>query len=205
MKKNLNIFIICNIALFFLLREDIYSIQKRILPDGSIEYFNEKHVPKNTNNIKLPSEYDHIIKPICEELKIEPLLIKSIIQIESGFNPYAISPAGAMGLMQLMQQTARYYNVKNPFDPFENINAGIRHFNAMLQQFDGSIELALAAYHAGSAAVKKNTGIPPYSSTRKYVKNVMELYTGKTYSFNSGSGTLEKRIDANGDIIIFSR
>jgi soluble lytic murein transglycosylase-like protein len=96
-----------------------------------------------------------------------------MIQVESAYQPGARSRKGAMGLMQLMPETAKQYSVSNPYDPRANIDAGIRHLKSLLQQFD--VSLALAAYNAGEAAVRKFGGVPPYRETRQYVTRILQL------------------------------
>lgn len=104
---------------------------------------------------------------------LRPELIRAVIQVESGFNPRARSPKGAMGLMQLMPATARAYNVRNPYDPKANIAAGVKHLKTLIDKW--GVELALAAYNAGEGAVKKFNGVPPYRETRKYVTKILSL------------------------------
>jgi soluble lytic murein transglycosylase-like protein len=104
---------------------------------------------------------------------VDARLVRALIQVESAYKPTARSPKGAMGLMQLMPETARQYALGNPYDPRANIDAGIRHLKSLLQQFDES--LALAAYNAGESAVRKFNGIPPYRETQQYVSRILQL------------------------------
>ncbi len=110
---------------------------------------------------------------------LDPRLVVAVIAVESGFDPKAVSPKGAMGLGQLMPQTAAGMGVKNPFDPLENISASIRLIRGHLEKFEGDpyqLALALACYNAGSGAVRKYRGIPPYKETQSYIQKVVSLY-----------------------------
>lgn len=110
---------------------------------------------------------------------IDSGLIRAVIKYESGFNPTAVSSAGAEGLMQLMPETARMLGVQNSFDIKQNIDGGTCFLRDMLELFNGDLELALAAYNAGPATVRKYGGIPPYEETKKYIENVLKEYNKK--------------------------
>lgn len=112
---------------------------------------------------------------------LDPRLVDALVVAESGYNPQAVSKKGAMGLMQLMPQTARRLNVEDPFDPEQNVRGGVQEFSRLITRYSGNLGLALAAYNAGEGAVSRYRGIPPYSETRKYVAKIMESYTGRPY------------------------
>jgi len=107
---------------------------------------------------------------------LDPDLVRAVIRVESGWNPHAVSKKGAMGLMQLMPATAAEYGVADPFNPDENIRAGVAYLRRLIDRFDGKTELALAAYNAGPGAVEKyHRTIPPYRETRSYVKRIVSV------------------------------
>jgi hypothetical protein len=117
-------------------------------------------------------DYGDVIAEHASQHGLTPDLVRAVIQVESGFNPRAVSPKGAMGLMQLMPATARDLGVMNPFEPEQNIAGGVRYLKQLLDRYDSNVELALAAYNAGPASVERYSGIPPYRETQDYVKKV---------------------------------
>jgi soluble lytic murein transglycosylase-like protein len=123
-------------------------------------------------------ELDSIIDEASRRHDVDPNLVRSLIKVESNFNARAVSPKGAMGLMQLMPGTARTLNVRNPFDPQQNVDGGVRHLKHLLQDFNGDVKLSLAAYNAGAGAVARSKGVPRNAETRRYVKRVTALYGG---------------------------
>jgi soluble lytic murein transglycosylase-like protein len=120
--------------------------------------------------------YDAIIEKYASDYRLDPSLIRSIIATESGFNPKAVSPKGARGLMQLMPATAERLGVTNSFDPEENIRGGAKHFRYLLDNFNNNLELSLAAYNAGENLVQRLGRVPEIKETRAYVKSVTARY-----------------------------
>jgi soluble lytic murein transglycosylase-like protein len=120
--------------------------------------------------------YHAIIVQAATRHQVDPALVKAIIMAESGYNPRAISKSGAKGLMQLMPRTAEAMGIEDIFDPEHNINAGVKYFKKLLNQFEGNLKLALAAYNAGSRKVREYQGIPPFKATRYYVDKVIQYY-----------------------------
>ena len=115
---------------------------------------------------------NELVASIAGRHDLEPLLVDSVIRVESNYNPYAISPKGAMGLMQLIPVTARRFGVSDTFRPEQNIEGGVRYLKYLMQLYNGDERLALAAYNAGEGAVAKYKGIPPYPETQNYVYQV---------------------------------
>ena len=124
--------------------------------------------------------YAREIREISERHGVSRELVEAVIQVESAFNPRAVSPKGAQGLMQLMPGTAHALGVQNVFDPRENIEGGVRHLRHLIGRFPGDLPRALAAYNAGEGAVESFEGIPPYAETRGYVRKVLLLSASPT-------------------------
>ena len=123
-----------------------------------------------------PSHYDPIIAEAARMNGLSLALIKAVIKAESNFDPRAVSKRGALGLMQIMPQNLRPLNVRDPFNPRQNIMGGARYLREMLQRFDKNLHLALAAYNAGPGAVEQHNSIPPYPETVQYIQKVMRYY-----------------------------
>ena len=129
--------------------------------------------PAEDDGVSEDSRYEPLIQEHATRRALRPELVRAVIQVESGFNARALSPKGAMGLMQLMPATARSLGVNNPWDPAQNIRGGTDYLRQLLDEYDGNEELALAAYNAGAGAVAKyGRRIPPYRETRDYVRKV---------------------------------
>ncbi len=121
-------------------------------------------------------DIDAAIDQAAARHHVDPNLVRSVVKVESNFNPNAVSRKGAMGLMQLMPSTARSLNVSNPFDPAENVDAGVRHLRRLLDNYRGNVPLTLAAYNAGSGAVARSAGVPHFRETQNYVRRITNLY-----------------------------
>jgi soluble lytic murein transglycosylase-like protein len=120
--------------------------------------------------------YDDLITEHSRSNNVRPALVRAVMQVESGFNPYARSPKGAMGLMQLMPATAKQYGVRNAFNPAENVRAGVAYLRGLLDRYENNEELALAAYNAGPGAVDRHgQSVPPYRETQSYVSQIGKM------------------------------
>ena len=128
----------------------------------------------NTTN----SSYTEIINSACSRHGVDPALVHALVKVESDFNPYALSRRGAMGLMQLMPQTAVDMKVRNVFNPDENIDGGVKYLRYLLDRYEGNLSLALAAYNSGETAVQKWGTIPPFRETQDYVQRILKIYDG---------------------------
>lgn len=131
------------------------------------------------------------IKALCEKHQFREDLVLAVIKAESSFNPRAVSPKGAVGMMQLMRDTARLYGVSNRFNIDQNLEGGIQHLKFLYNKYHQDIPLTLAAYNAGEEAVERNNGIPPYTETRQYIRRIM---SGLGLSFSSFSSRSRAQI-----------
>jgi soluble lytic murein transglycosylase-like protein len=149
------------------------------------------------------ADVDSAIEQAAARHNVDPNLVRAVVKVESNFNPNAVSRKGAMGLMQLMPSTARQLNVKNPFDPEQNVDAGVRHLKQLLESYGGNIKLTLAAYNAGAGAVARSSGVPRYAETQNYVRRITNLYYGGS-AFNPAVSREPIRVqrDARGVLYI---
>jgi soluble lytic murein transglycosylase-like protein len=137
--------------------------------------FSNRYAPSNHNK----SRYSNLIADAASRNGVEERLLHAVIQTESAYNPSAVSRAGAVGLMQLMPDTAKRYGVYNRTDPMQNVDAGSRYLKDLLAMFNYNLGLAVAAYNAGeNAVIRYNNSIPPYRETQNYVRQVLSLYHG---------------------------
>lgn len=121
------------------------------------------------------SDYDQLIFDVAAAQAVDPALVKAVVHAESAFNPFATSNKGAMGLMQLMPQTARRFGVRNAYHPLDNLSAGTKYLKWLLQRYDGNLRLALAAYNSGEQTVDRFREVPPITETQVYVRRVMSF------------------------------
>jgi hypothetical protein len=166
---------------------DIYKYED----DSGVTYYTDFPLNKKAERIMRTSEsrkedikrdtnsgIDEIVNEKAKRYDLHPSLVHAVIKAESNGNPYAVSRKGAMGLMQLMPSTANDLRVRNPFDPEENIDGGVRYLRYLIDRFNGDLTLALAAYNAGPKTVEKTKDVPRIPETKEYVKKVMSLYKG---------------------------
>lgn len=159
---------------------------------------------------RLPAtKYDPYIERVARENGLEPALIKAVALVESGFNPRAVSRKGARGIMQFMPDTARRYGVTDLHDPYQSLRAGAEHLRDLLDEFDGNLTLALAAYNAGPAAVRRSGGVPDYRETQDYVRKIQSrLGRGARVSSRPSKPTVQDRIvlrtNPDGSVLLYN-
>lgn len=175
-------------------RSDKNEIYHFVQPDGTIVFSNVPTDPRfkkvtRSSRIRprVPTQsMERAIARYSEAHGLSPALLRAVIKAESDFNPMAVSRAGAVGLMQLMPETAELLNVQDPYDPDENIDGGARYLRYLLDRFNGNLPLALAAYNAGENRVERYRTLPPITETRRYVFKVLRYYRAFIKSQRAG-------------------
>lgn len=149
-----------------------------------------------------PAQYEEMVRLAAREFSLEPSLIKAVIRAESNFDPMAISPKGAMGLMQLMPDTARMHEVRNAFDPTENIHGGVRHLRYLMDRYAGNLDLVLSAYNAGTKPVDVARSVPRIPETEEYVRRVRLFHAvyRKDQATAARPAPMEARLDVAGNL-----
>ena len=142
----------------------------------------------STPSPRTREELERMATETAERHRVDPVLVRAVIEAESNWDPQAVSSKGAQGLMQLVPGTADDLGVRDPFDPGQNLDGGVRYLRTLLEKYDGDLDKALAAYNAGAGAVDRNGGVPNYRETRAYVQKVTDSY------FRPGSGRASQAI-----------
>ena len=153
-----------------------------------------------------PDRLERIVREVAERHQVDPALVKAVISTESGWNPRAISRKGAVGLMQLVPETARRFGGGNLFDPAQNVEAGTTYLKTLLDRYNGDLNKSLAAYNAGEHAVDHNNGVPPYWETQRYVQKVTTAYfrpdSGRDLTFGGHTKfPMRKEVDSRGRVV----
>ncbi len=149
------------------------------LPPAAVRGFVPDEVVEEVGRAAGGGDVRALVEQAARRRGLDPALVLAVVSVESGFRPEAVSPKGAQGLMQLMPRTAASLGVEDALDPEQNLDAGVRHLEALLKLYGGNLTRALAAYNAGQGAVARHGGVPPYRETRDYVRRVLERYRAK--------------------------
>jgi soluble lytic murein transglycosylase-like protein len=156
-----------------LANKDYKLIRRSTTGKGSGALASRRYVSAAAND---PKTYDRLLARAATKHNVDPVLLKAVMHVESAFNPHAVSHRGAMGLMQLMPDTAARYGVEDAFDPVQNVHGAARYLQDLHRQFRNNIRYVIAAYNAGENAVRRHNGIPPYDETQEYVKKVLAMH-----------------------------
>ncbi len=151
------------------IRQKVNANINNSFPEGQVISYKEDL--KDVKNI------EELIVKLSKKHGVDPALVKAMVKVESNFDPKAVSPVGAKGLMQIMPGTAKDLGIKDPLDPKQNLEGGIKYMKRLLKKYNNDVTLALAAYNAGPGNVDKHDGIPPFSETKNYVRKVLHAYT----------------------------
>jgi soluble lytic murein transglycosylase-like protein len=147
------------------------AMVRGIVPDEVLE-----EIPTGSGQV----DFERLVAAAAQRHGLDPALVMAVVGVESGFEPQAVSPKGAQGLMQLMPGTASEMGVLDPYDPAANLDGGSRYLSSLVARYEGDLTKALAAYNAGTGAVARHRGVPPYAETRSYVRKVLGRYQGGT-------------------------
>ena len=178
------------VALFVVLAASLLYAQERVytyvdedgvihfsdMPRAGAKEFDLGGGKKKARVVGSEVPFHELINASAERYGLDAALVAAVAQVESSFDPWAVSHAGAKGVMQLMDETAADYGVSDVFDPKQNIDAGARHLSDLLEAFEGNLKLSLAAYNAGRSAVLRHGGVPPYQETKRYIEKVGAIY-----------------------------
>jgi soluble lytic murein transglycosylase-like protein len=151
------------------------AVTARAVPEKVVEAKEIRAEAPGVHNVVPPRSFDELVEQVARRYGIRSSFVHAVIKAESNYNPHAVSPKGARGLMQLMPQTARELGVRNIFDPAQNVEGGVRYLRQLLDQYEQPA-LSLAAYNAGPGAVDRYRGVPPYRETQQFVRRVNSLY-----------------------------
>lgn len=158
------------------------QVRIKTLPDGRRVMTNDGSPRRPPSLAVERPQLDRMIETHARHHRLDPVVVQAMVRVESDYDPLALSHKGAMGLMQLMPETARSLEVADPYDPEENLRGGTLYLRRMLDRFGGNLALALAAYNAGPEAVSRYRGLPPFPETRSYVSRVLRLARGEDLS-----------------------
>jgi hypothetical protein len=200
-----------------LAEDEIYVVQRRdegvvltnIPPaDGKVQRFRESHrrpsrpaADKENRPVRI-RPYTDVVRSVASRYGVDPNLVHAVISVESGYDPGAVSPRGAVGLMQLMPETAAELGVHDLMDPHDNIVGGVRQLRRLLDYYDGDLSHSLAAYNAGVGAVDRHGGIPPYRETVDYIRRVRRQYRGDGRTpVHDGDDPIYRYVDREGTVV----
>ena len=168
---------------------------------GEISFMGENRPAMNVDR----DGVEKLVREAADRHRVDPALVRAVIETESNWNPSAYSRKGAMGLMQLIPTTAQRFGANDAFNPKENVDAGVRYLKTLLERYNGNLDLALAAYNAGEGAVDRAHGIPDYRETRNYVHKVQNAYyrpgSGRLDNAYVRANSIHRNVDASGRII----
>jgi hypothetical protein len=175
--------------------------RRSIYLPGEISFMGENRPAMNVDR----DGVEKLVREAADRHRVDPALVRAVIETESNWNPSAYSRKGAMGLMQLIPTTAQRFGANDAFNPKENVDAGVRYLKTLLERYNGNLDLALAAYNAGEGAVDRAHGIPDYRETRNYVHKVQNAYyrpgSGRLDNAYVRANSIHRNVDASGRII----